>query len=80
MPKKFTGENSKAVAARAKKASAKAEADERKQKQAEDEYWKDDAKHVVKKQNKKVYAIVFYLNVWFSSTQGNMNLHRQRAI
>ena len=55
MPKKFTGENSKAVAARAKKASAKAEAEEKKQKQAEDEYWKDDAKHVVKKQNKKVY-------------------------
>ena len=54
MPKKFAGENSKAVAARARKASAKADADDKKQKKAEDDYWQDDAKHVVKKQNKKV--------------------------
>lgn len=38
MPKKFVGENSKAVAARARKAAAKEEENQKKQKQLEDEY------------------------------------------
>ncbi|XP_048733913.1 coiled-coil domain-containing protein 124-like [Ostrea edulis] len=53
MPKKFKGENSKAAEARAKKASAKAEADLKKQQAIEDEYWRDDDKHVAKKQQRK---------------------------
>ncbi len=54
MPKKFKGENSKAVEARARKAAAKAAVDEAKQRAAEDEYWRDDDKHVAKKQARKV--------------------------
>lgn len=59
MPKKFAGENSKAVATRARKEAAKSDAADKKQKAAEDEYWKDDAKHIVKKQNKKVRCCLF---------------------
>lgn len=54
MPKKFKGENSKAVEARARKTAKKEEEDEQKQRQLEDEYWKDDDKHVLKKQQRKV--------------------------
>lgn len=54
MPKKFKGENSKAVQARARKESARLEEKDRKQKELEDEYWRDDDKHAVNKQNRKV--------------------------
>ena len=54
MPKKFKGENSKSAVARERK-SAVREAEERdKRKKEEDEYWRDDDKHVVRKQGKKV--------------------------
>uniref|UniRef100_A0A8D8V9I1 Coiled-coil domain-containing protein 124-A n=1 Tax=Cacopsylla melanoneura TaxID=428564 RepID=A0A8D8V9I1_9HEMI len=53
MPKKFVGENSKAVVAKARKNAAKEEENAQKQKQAEDEYWKDDNKNLMKKQQKK---------------------------
>ncbi|KAK6630673.1 hypothetical protein RUM43_014662 [Polyplax serrata] len=53
MPKKFAGENSKAVAARARKAAAKEEDQRRKEKEKEDEYWKDDDKLVQKKLQRK---------------------------
>nr|XP_022329669.1 coiled-coil domain-containing protein 124-like [Crassostrea virginica]XP_022329670.1 coiled-coil domain-containing protein 124-like [Crassostrea virginica] len=53
MPKKFKGENSKAAEARARKASAQAEVDQKKKQAIEDEYWKDDDKHVAKKQQRK---------------------------
>lgn len=53
MPKKFKGENSKAVEARARKATQKDEEELRKQKQLEDEYWKDDDKHALKKLQRK---------------------------
>ncbi|XP_046662241.1 LOW QUALITY PROTEIN: coiled-coil domain-containing protein 124-like [Homalodisca vitripennis] len=53
MPKKFVGENSKAVAAKARKAAAQEEQAIRKQKQIEDEYWKDDDKNLAKKQARK---------------------------
>lgn len=50
MPKKFKGENSKAVEARARK-QEKAEAEKsKKEKAIEDEYWKDDNKAAAKKQ------------------------------
>lgn len=56
MPKKFQGENSKSAAARARKAEAKAAADARRQKELEDAYWKDEDKHVMRKEQRKVRA------------------------
>ncbi|CAH0380890.1 unnamed protein product [Bemisia tabaci] len=53
MPKKFVGENSKAAAARARKAQASEEKEAIKKKQIEDELWKDDDKHVQRKQQRK---------------------------
>lgn len=60
MPKKFAGENSKAVAARARKASAKEVENAKKQKEMEEAYWKDEEKHILRKQQRKVNA---YLNI-----------------
>lgn len=54
MPKKFLGENSKAVAARARKTAVKEQQHAQKQKQLEDQFWEDNDKHVVRKQQKKV--------------------------
>ncbi|XP_022096741.1 coiled-coil domain-containing protein 124-like isoform X2 [Acanthaster planci] len=53
MPKKFQGENSKAAAARARKAAVQNEKLAAKQKAEEDAYWEDDDKHVKKKQQRK---------------------------
>ena len=58
MPKKFKGENSKAVEARARKAAQKQEEKELKERQAEDEYWKDEDKHVMRKQQRKVQIYI----------------------
>lgn len=52
MPKKFSGENTKAVAARARKEAAKREEAEKKKKAEEDAYWQDDDKNVTRKQRK----------------------------
>lgn len=57
MPKKFQGENSKAVTARARKAEAKAVADARKKQQEEDALWQETDKHVLKKEQRKVSFI-----------------------
>lgn len=54
MPKKFVGENSKAVAAKARKSEAKNAQDALKKKQQEDEEWRDDDKQLLKKQQKVV--------------------------
>lgn len=54
MPKKFTGENSKSAVARARKEAVRQEKLMQKQKEIEDAYWKDDDKHVIKKQQRKV--------------------------
>lgn len=54
MPKKFAGENSKAVAAKARKEEKKKDEESRKQKAAEDEYWKDDDKLINRKTQRKV--------------------------
>ncbi|VDK73796.1 unnamed protein product [Onchocerca ochengi] len=53
MPKKFSGENTKAVAARARKEAAKREEAEKKKKAEEDAYWQDDNKNVARKQRKE---------------------------
>ena len=54
MPKKFKGEISKAVEARQRKSAQKQAEQERKEREAADEYWKDDDKHVMRKQQRKV--------------------------
>lgn len=54
MPKKFAGENSKAVQARARKAATKEAEQSKKQKEVEDTLWKDDDKHIAKKLQRKV--------------------------
>ncbi|XP_076052026.1 coiled-coil domain-containing protein 124 [Oratosquilla oratoria] len=53
MPKKFQGENSKAVQARARKAEQKATEKAQRDKEIEDAYWKDDDKHVNRKMQRK---------------------------
>lgn len=54
MPKKFQGENTKSAAARARKAEAKAAADAKRQQELEDAFWKDEDKHVMRKEQRKV--------------------------
>lgn len=53
MPKKFKGENSKAAVAKARKQEQRETDNARKEKEKEDEYWRDDDKHVAKKQQRK---------------------------
>lgn len=59
MPKKFKGENSKAVEARARKAAAKEAAAEKKKQEEEDEYWRDTDKHASRKQERKVHVLKY---------------------
>ena len=57
MPKKAKlGTHPKAVEAREKKASQKVEEQARKQKEAEDEYWRDENKALKRKEERKVSA------------------------
>lgn len=53
MPKKFKGENSKAVEAKARKSAQKDEEEQKKQRHLEEEFWKEDDKHVLKKLQRK---------------------------
>lgn len=53
MPKKFKGENTKASAARERKAAVLHEQQEKKKKEEEDAFWADDDKHLAKKQQRK---------------------------
>jgi len=53
MPKKFKGENSKAVEARQRKEAVRQAEKDQKQKELEDEYWRDDDKHAARKQSRK---------------------------
>lgn len=55
MPKKFVGENSKAVAARARKAAAKEAENTKKALEAEEKAWQDDDKQLLKKKQKQVF-------------------------
>lgn len=54
MPKKFKGENTKAQDARARKAAVKEATDERRRQEEGAAAWKDDDKHVARKQDRKV--------------------------
>lgn len=70
MPKKFQGENSKAVTARARKAEAKAVADARKKQQEEDALWEETDKHVLKKEQRKVGKTFFLYGTTHTSGFG----------
>ncbi|XP_054720806.1 coiled-coil domain-containing protein 124-like [Uloborus diversus] len=52
MPKKF-GTNSKSAEARERREAVKVAEKERKEREAEDALWKDDDKHVLRKQQRK---------------------------
>lgn len=54
MPKKFAGENSKSAVARARKDAVRQEKQAQKKKEIEDEYWRDDDRHILRKQQRKV--------------------------
>jgi len=54
MPKKFKGENSKAVEARERRESKKQAEIDRKKREEEDAYWQDDDKHLHRKEHRKV--------------------------
>ena len=58
MPKKF-GTNTKAAEANARKDAVKQANERDKQQKLEDEYWRDDDKHVQKKQQRKVLWKLF---------------------
>ena len=53
MPKSFGSENTKAVAAKARKAAARHEENEKKAKEAEDKLWEDNDKNLLRKQERK---------------------------
>lgn len=53
MPKKFLGENSKAVAARQRKKSVKGAGEVKVQKEVDDDFWREDNKNVNKKLKRK---------------------------
>ena len=57
MPKKFKGENTKAADARARKAAVREAEEEKRRKDEEDAAWRDDDKHVARKQDRKVGGI-----------------------
>jgi len=56
MPKKFQGQNTKAVQAKARKAAAVNEEKSRKEREAEDARWQDDDKHAARKLARKQAA------------------------
>jgi hypothetical protein len=58
MSKKF-GMNSKSAEARQRQDAVKQANEREKQRKLEDEYWKDDDKHVQKKQQRKVMCDLF---------------------
>ena len=76
MPKKFVGENSKAVAARARKAAAKEAENTKKALKAEEKAWQDDDKQLLKKKQKQVYEYLFifidYTSLLFLSILRNL--------
>ena len=53
MPKKFKGENTKATAAKERKAAAREAAEQEKKQREEDELWRDDHKLTARKQERK---------------------------
>ena len=70
MPKKFKGENTKSAVAKARKQEQREEETAKKEKEKEDEYWRDDDKHIAKKQQRKVCIFIKFLNI-FQKLQKN---------
>lgn len=60
MPKKFKGENSKAVEARARKDAQKQAEKDQKEREKEDALWQDDDKHIARKQQRKVHVVLTF--------------------
>lgn len=58
MPKKFQGENTKAVAARVRKTEAKVQEKTRIEQEKEEAYWVDDDKHANRKAQRKVCILL----------------------
>ena len=54
MPKRWKGDNPKAAEARERKESKKQADLERKKREEEDAYWRDDDKHAQRKEQRKV--------------------------
>lgn len=87
MPKKFQGENSKALTARARKAEAKAVADARKKQEEEDALWEETDKHVLKKGQRKVschishktFYFIFLIKIFWTTHWGLKN-HKIKCI
>lgn len=65
MPKKFQGENSKAVQARARKEAKRQEEIQRKTKAAEDKLWEDNDKNLARKQQRKVSSFLLEIIVLY---------------
>lgn len=76
MPKKFVGENSKAVAARARKAAIKDAENSKKAQEAEDKAWQDDDKQLLKKKQKQVMHL-FNINSNYSFYSFNFQLTQE---
>jgi len=57
MPKKFKGVNTKAEETRARREAVKVAEREKKQKEEEDKLWEDNDKHVLRKQQRKVFVV-----------------------
>ncbi|KAF8569733.1 hypothetical protein P879_09230 [Paragonimus westermani] len=62
MPKKL-GTCPKALEVRERRAEKKKEEREKKERELEDEYWKDDDKHVTKKLQRKVCSVYTYIQI-----------------
>ena len=64
MPKKFKGENTKVTLAKERKSAARELAEQEKKRKEEDEYWRDDDKHVMRKQERMVCVNLQSLNIF----------------
>lgn len=77
MPKKFRGGNPKAEAARERKAAVKQASEDQKRKEEDDAYWRDDDKHALRKQERKVShwrrAPVSVTSIW-KTWEGTMKV------
>lgn len=75
MPKKFVGENSKAVAARQRKEDAKVEKTQKQKKATEDAEWEDSDEKLKKKQQKKVRYLVYPLTLEYVTYKTSFAVH-----
>ena len=67
MPKKFRGTNTKAEAAKERKQAIRQDTEDKRKLEEEDALWKDDGKHVARKQERKVEGLFWPVLVIISS-------------